>query len=238
MKAGWNKSKVNLVATRIKGETQFKGVLMAKVVIFGGSGYTGTNLSRELIARGHEVVAISRDTSKPKVDGVNSLSGDITDLNFVAQALEGASDVVLAVRHSDPVVADIVDQILDLATKAGIRLGVVGGAGSLLVSEDGPRLIDTPDFPDIYKGEALAAADTLEKLKSSQGGDWYYVSPPAGYGSYAPGEKSGKYRLGGDVLLVDAAGNSLISGDDFAIALADEIEEKNHRNTRFTVASQ
>src|SRR5664280_1099983 len=115
--------------------------------------------------------------------------------------------------------------------------GFVGGAGSLLVTPDGPRLIDTPDFPAMFKIEAESHADVLEALRVSDSGtDWFYVSPAAGFGSYAPGKRTANYRTGGDVLLTDEDGNSEISGADFAIAFVDEIDQPTHRRERFGVA--
>jgi putative NADH-flavin reductase len=52
---------------------------------------------------------------------------------------------------------------------------------------------------------------------------------------FAPGVRIGKFRLGGDRLLVDAQGKSRISMEDFAIALVDELEAPQHSRQRFTV---
>jgi uncharacterized protein len=123
------------------------------------------------------------------------------------------------------------------AAAHGTRLGVVGGAASLLVAEGGPRLIDTPEFPDQFKGEAGSAAEVLEALRAGvTGADWFFVSPAAGFGSYNPGQPTGKYRVGGDILLTDESGKSEISGADYALAFVDEIDYPRHHRTRFTVA--
>ena len=50
-----------------------------------------------------------------------------------------------------------------------------------------------------------------------------------------PGERTGHYRLGGDRLLTDESGKSEISAEDYAIAMADEIEKPTHSRRRFTV---
>jgi putative NADH-flavin reductase len=127
--------------------------------------------------------------------------------------------------------------IAKAAAAGGARVGVVGGAGSLNVAEGGPLLVDTAEFPAEFKATALAHADVLEWFRGTEPDlDWFYVSPPALFGSYAPGEATGAYRTGGDLLLVDDAGNSEISGADFAVAFVDEIVEPKHRRTRFTVA--
>jgi putative NADH-flavin reductase len=42
--------------------------------------------------------------------------------------------------------------------------------------------------------------------------------------------------LGGDRLIEDGQGKSLISREDFAVAILDEIERPQHRRQRFTAA--
>lgn len=208
---------------------------MSKVVIFGASGYTGGNIARELVSRGHEVVGVARTAANLNDAGVTALAGDLTDIAFFKSAIAGADAAVLAVHHRNPPVAELLPALLQAATKGGVRLAVIGGAGSLHVSEGGPRVIDTAEFPDAYKPEAGAAADSLYKLRDLNTGDWFFISPAGGYGSFAPGQRLGHYRVGGDVLVTDAEGKSFIGGEDFAIAVADEIENPKHSNQRFTV---
>lgn len=111
------------------------------------------------------------------------------------------------------------------------RLMVVGGAGSLEVAP-GLALMDTPEFPEAYKPEARGGREFLEALHAEKTLDWVFLSPSA---EFEPGERSGKYRLGGDQLLVDAKGRSWISMEDYAIAFADELEDPKHSRQRFTV---
>jgi uncharacterized protein len=116
--------------------------------------------------------------------------------------------------------------------KAGVkRLIVVGGAGSLEVAP-GVRLVDTPQFPAGWKGIALSHADSLPIYRKAAL-DWTYVSPAA---FIEPGQRTGKYRTGGDQLLTDAKGESRISAEDFAVAVVDELEQKRHVRKRITVA--
>jgi uncharacterized protein len=115
--------------------------------------------------------------------------------------------------------------------EAGVpRYLVVGGAGSLEVAP-GVKLIDTPEFPAIYKAEASGGGAFLDLLRQQPALDWSYLSPSA---MFVPGERTGKFRLGGDQLLANDEGSS-ISFEDYAIALADEIEKPAHRRQRFTV---
>jgi putative NADH-flavin reductase len=104
-------------------------------------------------------------------------------------------------------------------------------------AEGGPLLADTPDFPEPAKPLAREAAAVLEDLKASPPSlDWFLVSPAAMFSSRHPGQKRGTYRLGGDLLLTDTDGKSYISGQDFAVAMVDEIESHAHSRARFTVA--
>jgi putative NADH-flavin reductase len=98
----------------------------------------------------------------------------------------------------------------------------------------GVRLVDTPEFPGLYKSEALAAAERLGVIRAEAGDlDWTYISPAA---IIEPGERTGTFRTGGDRLLTDAAGDSRISAEDYAIALVDELEKDNAVQRRITVA--
>jgi hypothetical protein len=112
------------------------------------------------------------------------------------------------------------------------RLLVVGGAGSLEIAP-GLQVVDTPDFPPQWKESALGARDALELLKAEQGLDWTMLSPAA---LIEPGERTGRFRLGGDQLLVDGEGASRISLQDYAVAMIDELERPAHIGRRFTVA--
>jgi putative NADH-flavin reductase len=62
--------------------------------------------------------------------------------------------------------------------------------------------------------------------------DWVYVSPSA---FIEPGQRTGKFRIGSEQLLVDEKGESRISNQDFAVAVIDELENPQHRQQRFTV---
>ncbi|MBB2946331.1 hypothetical protein FB565_006099 [Actinoplanes lutulentus] len=212
---------------------------MSTIVVLGVTGYAGGNITSELLDRGHTVVGVARDTSKvtPR-ERLDVRGGSLYDPAFLTETVQGADVIVVAIhaRNADePDLESAVPALLDAAAAAGARLGVVGGAGSLLVAEGGPRVLDA-GFPDEYRPEAEAHARVLDALKSSGTAvDWFYVSPAGAFGSYNPGERTGTYRLGGDVLVTDAAGKSDISGADYAIAFADEIEKPAHHRARFTV---
>lgn len=213
---------------------------MARITIIGGTGYAGALIVAEAASRGHEVTSISRALPDEKIDGVTYVEGSVTDADIRARAVQDADIVYSAISPRGDMEGRTRQALADLAgaaQQAGVRLGITGGAGSLLVTEGGPRLSDTDDFPDAFKTEAAEMAAVLDDLRASDASlDWFYVSPAAGFGAFAPGEKTGTFRVGGDVLLADADGNSFISGADFATAVVDEIEQPAHRRTRFSVA--
>ncbi|BCB17400.1 NAD(P)-dependent oxidoreductase [Bosea sp. ANAM02] len=200
-----------------------------KVALIGASGFIGSRLLAEFSARGHAVTAIARNPEKiASAPGVTAVKGDVFDKDGLARLVAGHDAVISAVHFtaSDP-------QILLAAVKqSGVeRYLVVGGAGSLEVAP-GVKLFDTPEFPAIYLDEARKGGAFLDLLKQEQGLDWTFLSPSA---LIQPGERTGKFRLGADQLLVDGKGDSAISAEDYAIALVDELEQPAHSRRRFTV---
>jgi putative NADH-flavin reductase len=200
-----------------------------KIALIGITGNVGTRLAAELIRRGHQVTGIARSPSKAAArPGLSLKEGDVKDEAKLTQLLRG-HDVVI---HSVKFESTDVNNVIGATKKAGVgRLLVVGGAGSLEVAP-GLQLLDAPDFPAIYKAEAQAGREFLTALRGEKELDWTYVSPSA---FFAPGERTGKFRIGKDQLLVSSSGESKISMEDFAIAFADEIEQPKHSRQRFTV---
>jgi putative NADH-flavin reductase len=214
---------------------------MTTIAIFGGTGYAGGAIRDEALRRGHTVISVSRKEGKVAgTPGLISREGSLHDPALVDHLAVEADVLVVAIRASEQDgirLADVIGSLAKTSAEHSTRLGVVGGAGSLHVTEDGPRVVDLPTFPEAHKGEALGQADVLAVLRETPAGvDWFYLSPAASFGSYAPGEATGHYRIGGDVLLADADGNSNISGADYARAFVDEIEKPEHGRQRFSVA--
>ncbi|MGP4021163.1 NAD(P)-dependent oxidoreductase [Saccharopolyspora sp. 5N708] len=208
-----------------------------RLVLFGATGFAGGKIMREAQQRGHEVVGVARNVEslpEPKA------AGSLHDESFVLDVTEGADALIVSVpgrpMEDGRKLLDALPTLFAAARRHGLRIGVVGGAASLRVAEDGPRLLDTPEFPAAFKTEASSHAEVLGAFRAAPPEvDWFYVSPSANFGAYAPGERTGSFRLGDEVLLTDADGNSAISGDDYAIAFVDELEKPAHRRKRFTV---
>lgn len=213
---------------------------MARISVFGGTGYAGRSIVAEAARRGHSVTSVSRHVPEQPVDGVDHRQGSLLDSDTRAKVLANSDVVVVSVAPRGDMAGRVAPGIAELAAeadRAGVRLGVVGGAGSLLVAEGGPRLFDTPDFPADYKPESVEMAEALDGLRGTpESLDWFYLCPPAAFGGFAPGERRGTFRVGGELLLTDDEGNSFIGGEDFGTAVVDEIEQPAHRRARFTVA--
>ena len=199
-----------------------------KVALIGASGHVGSRLLTELLKREHLVTGIvpSPEKLQPR-NGLTAKRGDVNDEVGLTPLLAGHDAVISAVKFQN-----MTPQILIGAVKkAGVRLLVVGGAGSLEVAP-GLQLVDTPDFPEAYKSESLCGRDFLNILRGEQELDWTFLSPSA---EFAPGVRTGRFRLGKDQLLIRADGKSRISMEDYAIALVDELETPQHSRERFTV---
>lgn len=200
-----------------------------KVALIGIGGRVGSRVATELLARGHSVTGIERkpDNVGPR-PGVTVKQADARQPSVLAPVIVGHDAVISACRFETSDASALISAL----KQAGItRLLVVGGAGSLEVAP-GKLLMETPDFPEGFKSEARAGAKFLDTLRKESDLDWTFLSPSA---DFAPGKRTGKFRLGVNELLVDKKGKSWISMEDFAIAMIDELEHPKHIRQRFTV---
>lgn len=199
------------------------------VALIGISGRVGSRLFAELRRRGHTVTGIARDVRQvAPAPGLTVQAADATQPAQLAPLLAGHDAVMSASKFgsSDP------HAPLAAVKQAGVaRLLVVGGAGSLEIAP-GQTLANTPDFPAAYRVEATGGQTFLDALRAERHLNWTMLSPAA---EFAPGARTGTFRLGGDQLLVDAHGKSWVSMEDFAIAMVDELEHPQHPRQRFTV---
>jgi putative NADH-flavin reductase len=199
-----------------------------KIALIGASGNVGSRIVAELSSRGHQITAIARNPGKiAALSGVRPTAVDIADTESLAAILTGHAAVISSVHFT----ASDSDQLIRAVKASGVpRYLVVGGAGSLQVAP-GKLLVDSPDFPKEYESETRAGCVFLDRLRAEKNLDWTFLSPSY---VFQPGERTGKFRLGKDDLLVNDKGSS-ISFEDFAVALADEIETPKHSRQRFTV---
>jgi uncharacterized protein len=212
-----------------------------KVALIGATGFVGSQLLNEALNRGHEVTAIVRRIERlPERPNLTPKQADIMDVDALAALLAGHDAVMAAYNPDRTVPGDVFERMVDGAKaiiaatkKSGVkRLLVVGGAGSLEVAP-GQQMIDQPDFPPDWKAGAGGTKQFLYLLKEEPDLGWTFLSPAA---MLQPGERTGKFRLGGDRLLVDEKGECRISTADYAVAMIDELEDPKHMHRRFCVA--
>ncbi|WP_263140640.1 NAD(P)-dependent oxidoreductase [Pseudomonas sp. RIT-PI-AD] len=209
-----------------------------KIALIGATGFVGAALLEEALNRGHQVTAIARHPEKlSQHPNLTVVRGDAYDSSALATLLAG-HEALLSAFNPGWAEADIralfvrgSQAIIDASRQAGVRLLMVGGAGSLYVAPS-LQLIDSEGFPAAYKEGAEGARQALNALQAETRLDWTFLSPPA---RLEPGARSGRFRLGGDELLMAGEQPAHISVADLAVALLDETEHPQHRRRRFTV---
>lgn len=208
------------------------------IALIGATGFIGSAILKEALARGHRVTALVAHPEKLAPAGALTPVGtDVLDQDRLATQLKGHETVISA--FSGHAQGDTygyymrgIRSIVAAVKQANVqRLLVVGGAGSLEVAP-GVTVLDSPEFPAEWKQSAEGARDALKMLREEPHLNWTMLSPSA---IIAPGERTGRFRLGTDQLLADAKGESRISVEDYAVAMIDELEKPAHARKRFTV---
>lgn len=213
-----------------------------KVAVIGATGFVGQNLVNELAERGHEILAIARNTEKViQKENVVAKQVDVTNEQVLADAVNGY-DVVVSAFNPGWTNPNIYNDFIKgaEAIQAGVkasnvnRLIVIGGAGSLFI--DGKQLVDGENFPAEIKPGATAARDYLNTLKEEKELNWTFFSPAIEMHPGITIGRTGKYRLGLENPVFDEAGKCVLSVQDLAIVIADEVESNKHPRQRFTAA--
>lgn len=213
-----------------------------KVAVIGATGFVGTQVVKELENRGYSVDAIVRDVSKvEQKENVVAKSIDVNNIDDLAEALKG-NDAVINTFNAGWTNPNLYNDFLNgskniekAVEKSGVkRLITVGGAGSLFI--DGNQLVDGPDFPADIKPGATAARDYLNEIKKNETLDWTFFSPAIEMHPGTAGIRTGKYRTSLESPVFDENGRSILSVEDVAVVLVDELEQNNHIRERFTAA--
>lgn len=215
---------------------------MKDVLLIGATGFVGSAILNELVSRGHKVTAIARDTTKVKAaPGVSAVAADVANVEEIAALAKGKDAIISAYNPgwANPDIKRLIEvnypKILEAAKQSGVpRLLIVGGAGTLFV-KPGLRVVDSGAIPaEIMDGVRPLGDFYLNTLAKEDDIDWIFLSPAGAFDEQ--GTRSGKFRLGKDDLIVDAAtGTSHISVQDYAVAMVNELETPQHHKERFTL---
>ena len=208
-----------------------------KIAVICANGKAGQLITKEALDRGLDVTAAVRGENRSAAKNV--IVKDLFDLT--ADDLKGFDAVVDAFgawtpdtlsRHSTTL-----RHLCDILGGTDTRLLIVGGAGSLYADpEHTVQVMDDPDFPEMFKPLASAMGTALDELRERNDVKWTYISPAGDF--RADGERTGKYILGGEELVLNSKGESVISYADYAVAMVDEIVGGNNIRKRISVVSE
>ena len=216
---------------------------MKKVAVIGATGFVGTQVVKELANRGYFVNALARNTSKiEESENVKAIAVDVYNTSELSEILKG-NDAVISAFNPGWTNPNIFEDFLKGAEsiekaveESGVkRFITVGGAGSLYIAEN-LQLIDTPEFPAEIKPGAEAARQYLEMIKKNENLDWTFFSPAIEMHQGTAGVRKGTYRTALENPVFDENGRSVLSVEDVAVALVDELENNQFVRQRFTAA--
>jgi putative NADH-flavin reductase len=213
-----------------------------KVALIGASGFVGNAILNELLLRNNSVTAIVQHPEKIKQqDNLTVVKANAYNEDEIASAVKD-HDVVISAFNAGWTNPNLYEDFLSGAKsiQSGIKKSsvkryiVIGGAGSLYVGD--VQLVDTPQFPQAYKAGASSARDYYAYLKNEEELEWTFFSPAIEMNHETAGVRKGIYRTALDNPVFDENGRSILSVEDLAVAIVDELENSKHIKQRFTAA--
>lgn len=207
-----------------------------KLAVVCANGKAGLRIVEEAVSRGLDVTAVVREENRSAARAV--IRKDLFDLT--AADLAGFDAVVDAfgawTPETLPLHSRSLAHLCDILSGTSTRLLVVGGAGSLYVNPEHTACVaDGPDFPVEFLPLARAQGKALAELRTRKDVRWTFLSPAADF--QPGGARTGSYTLGGEELILNAKGESVISYADYAIAMVDEAVSGNHIQQRISAVS-
>lgn len=211
---------------------------MTKVAVISANGRVGSLVVKELVERGYDVTGFGRKAQNTTVaqtyiqkDLFELTKADLAEFEIVVDAFGTFAPETLHLH------VEVIKHLTALLAGTKTRLLIVGGAGSLYVDpEHKTQLVDTPDFPAEFYALAKAQTDALTELRKHDDVNWTFISPAADF--QADGKRTGEYILAGEELTLNDRGESIISYADYALAMADEIQNGDHIKERISVVGK
>ncbi|POY35435.1 hypothetical protein C3K47_15350 [Solitalea longa] len=191
-----------------------------KIIVFGASGRTGSQILKSALSRNIHVTAFARNPYGVHVQHqlLEIIMGDVLDYEKVHEAIEGHDAVLSALGFVNPEhqligYSNILKAMNNLEIK---RIIAVGGMGVLQATAD-TIISKTYNFPSQFLPISESHYKVYEALEHSKL-DFTFVCPP----DIIPGDKTGTYQVKTDY---HPGGMSIFSGD-LADFMLNEIKDK------------
>lgn len=204
-----------------------------KIVIFGATGRTGSDIVRLALADGHEVKAFARtpDQVIPQ-QNLTVVQGDALDAQAVKEAIEGADAVVSALgTDGTTTLTEAISSIIEGMNIYGVSRIITIGTAGILESRTEPSKLRYQSNESHRK--LTFAAEEHHKVYDMLSGsslDWTIVCP-----TYLPdGKATGNFRIERDRLPIE--GKQISTGDTAAFAYH-ELLEKQHIGYRVGISN-
>ena len=144
---------------------------MARILLTGGAGFLGINLTRYLLRRDHDVVSLDiEDFAYPEREQIHDIVGDIRDRAIVDRAMDGADYVVhaaaaLPLYPPDEIYTTDIDgtrNVIDSAKQHGVKRFVhISSTAVYGIPERHPVREDYPRIGVGPYGEAKVQAEDI-----------------------------------------------------------------------------
>lgn len=208
-----------------------------KILVVGSNGRVGSLVVKEALNRGFDVAGLGNEDNISNVKNYlqkNALTltkEDVKGYDVIVDAVGGWTEQTI------PNITNVMIHLADILANLKTRLIVVGGAGSLFVDEKQTITVDMgKDFPESWKPLSNAHGKGLEYLRKSENLNWTYISPACNF--VFDGIETKEYKIGGENLILNSQGESIISYKDYALALVDVIENNQYNKQRISVVSK
>jgi putative NADH-flavin reductase len=193
----------------------------------GASGGIGSRILTEAVNRGHEVTAIARHIENiPAGKLTKAVQADAGNVDEMFGLLQGQDALISSISPRGGNTADsyleTMKSILQAAQISKVPYTLIVGGLSNLFAPDGIRILDKMKdvVPEPLRMEITTVAEA-RKMTEQSDINWTFFCPG---GMIEPGERTGKFTIGGEHAAFDFGDGTKISMEDFAVAAIDELE--------------
>ena len=209
-----------------------------KILLIGASGAIGSRILKEAAERGHEVTAVARHIETiNESSGVQAVQADAKDTINLIKLASGQDAIVSSMsprgEHGKEQYLTAIESVLDTAKMCNTPYALFVGGTSNLITSNGRRILEQllEKIPADQFMEPITVAEARVIIGRSKI-NWSFLCPG---GTIEPGERTGKFRIGGENSFVDLGTPASISMEDYAVAVVDELKNPQHLRQVFNV---